>query len=107
MPKIAKKCLSGQGKIFQKIFGYRRKTFGIGFVHDLDEVKIFEILGFGGGYSGYRGTIGVPLGKKILKIEIVQKCIETRFFEFEDLNRKFSKIEQVSPLMVNFEISKF
>ena len=104
MPKIAKKCLWGQGKILQKIFGYRRKTLGIGFGHDLDEVKIFEILGFGG-HRGYRGTIMVPRGKNFLKIEVAQKCVETRFLEFEGQNRKFSKNEQVSPLMFDFEIS--
>ena len=80
---------------------------GIGFGHDLGEVKIFEIMGFGGGHRGYRALIGVPGGKNFLKIEVVQKCVETRFLEIEGENRKFLKIEQVSPLMVDFEISKF
>ena len=42
-----------------------------------------------GGHRGYRGTIGVPGGKKILKIEVVQKCVETRFLGFEGKNRIF------------------
>ena len=49
----------------------------------------------------------VPGGKNFLKIEVVQKCVETRFLEFEDVIRKFLRNEQVSPLMVDFEISKF
>ena len=107
MWKIAKKCLWGQGKILQKIFGYRRKTLGIDLGHDLGEVKIFKIFGFGGGRRGYRAPIGVPGGKNFLKIEVVQKCVETRFLDFKDINRKFSKNEQVSPLVVDLEISKY
>ena len=61
----------------------------------------FSVLG---GHRGYRGTIGVPRGKKFMKIEVVQKCVETRILEFEGEIRKFLKIEQVSPLMVDFEI---
>ena len=59
-----------------------------------------------GGHRGYRGTIGVLGGKKFLKIEVVQKCVETRFLEFEGENRKFFKIEQVSPLLIKSRFSK-
>ena len=61
----------------------------------------FSVLG---GQRGYRAPIGVPGGKNFLKIEVVQKCVETRFLEFEGENRKFSKIEQVSP---SWSILKF
>ena len=64
----------------------------------------FSVLG---GRRGYRGTIGVPGGKKNLKIEVVQKCVETRFLDFKDVNRKFLKIGQVSPSWSIFKLKNF
>ena len=104
--KSRKSAFGDKAKFFKKFSDIAEKRWES--VSDMIWAKSkFSKFWVLGGHKGYMAPIGVPGGKKILKIEVVQKCVETRFLEFEGENLKFSKIEQVSPLMVDFEISKF
>ena len=104
--KSRKSAFGDKAKFFKKFSDIAEKRWESvsDMIWAMSKFSKFSVFG---GHRGYRAPIGVPGVKKILKIEVVQKCVETRILEFEGENRKFLKFEQVSPLMVDFEISKF
>ena len=105
-PKWPKSAFGNKAKFFKKFSDIAEKRWES--ISDMIWAKSkfskFSVLG---GHRGYRVTIGVPWGKKFLKIEVAQKCVKSRILEFEGENRKFLKNKQVSPLIVDFEFSKF
>ena len=90
--KSRKSAFGDKAKFFKKfsVIAEKRWESVLDMIWAMSKFSKFSVFG---GHRGYRGTIGVPGGKKFLKIEVVQKCVETRFLEFEGQNRKFSKNE--------------